>query len=138
MTACLKCGHDPSARVVVSWSFQVDRDPPSLNERLFNAGPRRWAYARQRDTWSLEFINARNLQRMPFAQNKRRVTLTRLYDGRQKERDVDNLFGGGKVVVDALVHAHILVSDAPRDAEIHWTQERGARGLRVLVEELAL
>lgn len=31
-----------------------------------------------------------------------------------------------------------MPSNAPKHAEIHWTQERGARGLRVFVEELAL
>lgn len=137
MTACAKCGHNPDAIVRASWSFRVDRVPPSLNERVFNAGARRWTYAKARETWSIEFMVARLNNRIPVATSKRRVTLTRLYDGRQQERDHDNLVGGGKVVVDALVHAKLLVDDDQKLAEIHWTQERGARGLRVLVEELA-
>lgn len=136
MTACARCSFDPDATVLASWEFTIDRDPPSLNERLFNAGPRRWAYSRERDMWILEFTNVRLLKQMPFAKGKRRVTLTRLYSGQQKERDVDNLVGGGKNLVDAMVHAGILKGDSPALAEIHWAQERGARGLRVLVEEL--
>lgn len=136
-SACPKCGFDPTARVLASWTFLVDRDPPSLNERLFNLGSRRHAYKAERDAWYLEFVLARNLNLIPFAERKRRVTLTRLFDGKQRERDVDNLWGGGKSVVDAMVLAQLLVADAPDFAELHWNQERGARGLRVLIEEIA-
>jgi hypothetical protein len=134
---CLKCGFDPGAAVTASWTFVIERDPPSLNARIFNAGPRRWAYAKEREAWYVEFVNARNTLRIPHAETKRRVTLTRMFDGRQKQRDIDNLWGGGKSCVDAMVLAQILVSDAPDFAEVHWMQERGTSGLRVLLEELA-
>ena len=138
MTACVKCGHDPAATVVYSWAFHVDRDPPSLNSRLFNSGARRWAYKRERDVWCLEFRAARLLKRIGKAKGKRRVTLTRNYSGRQQHRDADNLAGGMKAVVDALVLEQLLVNDDASHAEIHYAQARTTpAGLVVLIEELA-
>ncbi len=138
MSACPKCQHDPAAVVAASWSFHVDRDPPSLNSRLFNVGTKRWAYKRERDTWCMEFRTARILKRIAKASGKRRVTLTRNYAGRQQLRDVDNLSGGMKAVVDALVLEGLLVDDNAVSAEIHYAQARTTPvGLVVLIEELA-
>jgi hypothetical protein len=138
MSACVKCGHDPSARVLASWSFHIDRDPPSLNARLFNAGTKRWAYKRERDAWCLEIRACRLLQRIPKATTKRRVTLRRNYNGRQKERDRDNLAGGMKCIVDALAFEGVIVGDAPHQVEVHYEQARTTpTGLVVWVEELA-
>ncbi len=138
MTACSRCGFDPEAVVAATWSFLVDRDPPSLNTRLFNAGAARWRYSKERDAWVWEFRNQRLLAKIPKATGLRRVTFTRVYGGRQQERDVDNLTGGGKVVVDALVLEQLIQDDSPRSAEIHWKQERGGPvGLHVLLEEIA-
>lgn len=138
LPTCEKCGYDPGAKVTASWTLHVDRDPPSLNDRVFNAGPRRWRYKRERDAWGWEIRAARLLQRVPTATSRRRVTLTRVYSGRQQERDVDNLAGGMKAVVDALVLERLLVGDEPAHAELHYAQERGTPiGLRILIEELA-
>lgn len=138
MTACPKCGHDPEARVLAAYEFTVDRDPPSLNAHIFNVGASRWKYAKERDAWMWEFRAVRLLRRIPPAVGRRRVTMTRVYGGRQKERDRDNLSGGMKPCVDALVLEKMLVGDGPRDAEIHYQQEVGSpTGLRVLIEELA-
>lgn len=137
MTACLKCGYSPDAVVTASWSFHIDRDPPSLNTRLFNAGTRRWAYKRERDTWCMEIRAIRLLQRITKATTKRRVTLTRNYAGQQKERDADNLGGGMKCIVDALVLEGLLRDDNTASAEIHYGQTRTTpKGLVVLIEEL--
>lgn len=136
MTACPKCSYDAHALVARSWTFRIDRDPPSLNSRLYNAGPRRWAYKRERDTWTLEVRNMRLLRRLPIATTRRRVTLTRQFTGRQKLRDVDNLIGGAKIIVDALVLEGLLLGDAEIHAEIHYGQVQAApAGLVVLIEE---
>lgn len=138
MTACARCGFDPDAKVSASWKIHVDREPPSLNAHLVNAGPRAFLYRRERDAWCWEFRAARLLQRIPKARARRRVTLVRVFDGRQRERDVDNLSGGMKSVVDALVFEGLLADDSPRLAEIHCQQRRGGpRGLEVLLEELS-
>lgn len=138
LPACAKCGFDPGVVVGASWEFLVDRDPPSLNARLFNAGARPWAYRRERDAWCWEFRAVRLLQRIPAAKARRRLTLTRVIAGNQKVRDRDNLIGGMKALVDALVLEDLLVSDGPAMAEIHYAEERGKpTGLRVLLEDLA-
>lgn len=137
MTACVKCGFDPSRIVTASWTFLVERDPPSLNDRVFNAGPRRWLYRRERDAWVDEIRVARMLQRIPRAIGKRRVTIMRVYGGRQKERDRDNLIGGQKIVLDALVFEDLLISDSASGVDVTYHQERGQpTGLRITIEEL--
>jgi Holliday junction resolvase RusA-like endonuclease len=138
LPACERCGYDPSATVSATWTIGVDRDPPSLNARIVNAGWSRFRYARERDAWCWEFRAARLMLNITPATGRRRVTMTRIYAGRQKERDRDNLAGGMKVVVDAMVSERLLVNDDPRNAEIHYQQEHGGPpGLRVLIEELS-
>lgn len=135
---CEKCGYDSSAKVTAQWTFVIDRDPPSLNERLHNQGATRFAYAKQRNEWASWFKLARNNNRIPIAKKRRRVTLTRVYCGRQQQRDRDNLAGGMKPCVDAMVVAGLLCDDSDRWVQINYAQERGEhRGLRVLIEELA-
>lgn len=81
--------------------------------------------------------------KIPFAAARRRVTFTRCYGGRQQERDHDNLVGGMKSVLDAMVRELLLVDDRPQWAELHYAQQRldesvakSARGLVVHLEEL--
>jgi Holliday junction resolvase RusA-like endonuclease len=156
VSPCPKCGYDSSAAVVAIFSFLVERDPPSLNTRLFNSGPRRHLYRKERDVWRMEFRVIRLRDRIPMAgpltvaagvapvRNqirvgglKRRVTLTRVYGGRQQERDADNLAGGMKAVVDALVLEGLIANDDPGSVELHYRQERGKpTGLYVKIEVL--
>lgn len=142
--ACAKCGYDPSAIVQGSWLTTIARDPPSLNARLFNTGSKAHLYRRERDTWAWEFRAMRLNLQVPAAKKKRRVTLTRCYGGRQQERDRDNLIGGMKSVLDALVLERLLVDDKSQWAELHYSQRRldddapkSARGLIVHIEEIA-
>lgn len=144
MTACQRCGFDPTAAVTASWVFMIERDPPSLNARIHNSGASRWQYRAERDVWSGELMVARVNHRITPARRRRRVTLERVYGGRQKERDRDNLVGGMKAVVDALVLQGLLVDDTPAHAELHYGQlaigrvpPPGMRGLRVTIEDLA-
>ena len=137
---CVRCGHDPSELVLATWSFLIERDPPSLNKRLYNAGPGRHLYRQERDMWCWEFRAARLTRSIPKADGRRRVTLARLYGGRQQERDYDNLAGGMKAVVDAMVSEGLLTNDTPDQAEITYQQAVAktleSRGLLVLIESV--
>lgn len=162
--ACIKCGYDPDAEIVQTFSFLVSRDPPSLNQRLFNTGPRAHLYRKERDLWCWEFRAKRLALKIPAAipitareagrwtaffgtevvaraTNKRRVTLTRIYGGRQKERDRDNLIGGMKACVDALVLEGLIGGDDPHSAELHYEERAAApdqaTGLFITIEVLA-
>lgn len=147
---CAKCGYDASALVVAAYSFVVERDPPSLNARVSNTIISGHKYRRERDIWCLEMRRARLYFKIPFAiadrsnwqaiGGKRRVTITREYGGKQRERDRDNLTGGMKPLVDAMVSERLLANDDPANAEIHYQQLRIERpqrpGLRFQIEIL--
>lgn len=154
MTICQKCGHDPDAVVTHQYTFVVGREPPSLNDRLVNTGPRARLYRKERDAWMWHFREARLKLGIPFARTdflampgsvprsithgRRRVTLTRVFGARQRERDFDNLAGGMKACVDALVLEKLIAGDRTADAEIYYAQKRGDRaGLHVTIEVLA-
>lgn len=138
MTACAKCGHDPSALVDHRWTFFVARRVPSLNDRVFNAGVTRFAYAKERNAWSWEFRAARLGNLIPKATKRRRATIVRIFAGRERERDRDNLAGGMKACVDAMVREGLLVDDTTNAAEIHYQQRRGeVSGVLFTLEELA-
>ena len=138
VTACAACGFDPDARVLASWTFTIEMPAASLNVRSTNKGGRRFAYKKARDQWHWWFRERRLALRIPVARRRRRVMLTRLYTGRQKELDRDNLIGGLKLVVDALVREELLAGDDSARAEIHYRQVPArSSGLTVLLEELA-
>lgn len=135
---CVKCGFNPEAIVAREWSFFIERRPPSLNDRLSNTGPRAYMYRRERDAWCWLFRAMRLEHRIPGAMQRRRVTLTRLYCGREKERDRDNLIGGQKTCVDAMVSERLLMNDTSAAAEIFYAQRREDRsGLLVELAEFA-
>lgn len=150
MTTCTKCNHDPDAVIGASWTFFIERDPPSLNSRLSNHRGG-WAYREDRDAWDTEFMAIARGWSAPFTAplpartevlfggtGKRRVTLTRHYHGRQQRRDRDNLAGGMKACVDAMVKSGLLVDDSEEFAEVHYAQIRSRpTGLHVLIEELS-
>lgn len=109
-----------------------------MNARLVNAGDNRWRYKQERDAWHWELKAARLHWKVPKATGRRRVTMTRLFGGRQKEWDPDNLSGGMKPIVDALVLEGLLVGDDAASAQIYYEQVRGpVRGLKLMLEELA-
>lgn len=148
--ACEKCGYDPNATVLASFSFVVERDPPSLNARVSNTIISGHKYRRERDVWCLELRRARLYFKIPYAiqirstwpmiAGKRRVTITREYGNKQRERDKDNLAGGMKPLVDAMVSESLLADDSPAHAEIHYQQKRIDKpqrpGLRFQIEIL--
>jgi hypothetical protein len=112
----------------VTWSFFIERRPPSMNDRLHNSGPTRFAYAKVRDLWILEFRAVRLVHRIPLATGPRRLVARRQYSGREQERDRINLIGGYKPVIDAMVLEGLLVDDAPRWLDDSYAQERVAKG----------
>lgn len=134
MTACAKCGFDSAVEVARSYSLFFDRQPPSLNDRIQNAGNSRWKYKSERDVWCLLVRAERMRLRVPIAVGKRRVTFHRYYGGRLKLRDAANFVGGLKCVVDAFVREKLLVDDAPAYLEDHYQQHKTESGWGLVVD----
>lgn len=141
MTACARCGHDPSAQPTATWQFHIPRAVTSGNRHVYNVGGSRWAYAKERDEWTWWFRKARRENHITDTTTKRRVTLTRYYGGRQREFDQDNYATGAKPIVDAMVRAGLLVDDKCEYADISYVQIHTdvaeQRGLLVTIEELS-
>lgn len=138
--ACPKCGYRAEAVVTARWVLHLDKRLTSANLRTVNAGTSRWRYAKERDQWGW-FLKAvaRSVQVVPAtAHTKRRVTISRLYCGRQREMDADNLMGGCKALIDALVRERVVHDDKAAWLELHVTQWRtvGEDMTVVTVEEL--
>ena len=137
VTACAMCGYDATARVLRSWTLRPPFEVESLNAHRVNAGHGRWAYAKVRKAWLQALIVEARATSCPEATGMRRVTITRVYSGRQRAYDGDNLRGGCKPLVDAMVLAGLLVDDDAANAQVHYAQERGEQSsTRILVEEL--
>lgn len=137
MTACKKCGHDPDAAVTASWEFVLEHEIQSLNARISNVGASRWRYAAERDAWSWLVRAAKAKHGITPAAGRRRLTLVRIYARGQRELDRDNLAGGCKPLVDAIVREGLIRDDKRKWCELHHDQEPGTeRAVRVLLEEL--
>ena len=149
MTCCARCGFDPHALIAARWEFTVPLEIQSGNDHVVNAprgkGRARWArsgaYKQRRVQWQTAVrVQGRYVTQAASGgslANRRRVTVTRVYSGRQRELDRDNLYAGAKVAVDALKHCGVIVDDRREWCELHVVQERGAeRGTRFLIEEL--
>jgi hypothetical protein len=139
---CKLCGGMPYAKVVANWSFRFDRDAPSQNDVGNNKGvtASRWKYRHERGAWVSMLSSWAIDMRIPFAEVKRRVTITRCYSGRQQLRDQGNLVGGLKAAVDAMVLCKLLKDDSPEWCEIYYHQRRvdsAERGTLITIEELA-
>lgn len=136
---CPKCGYRAAAIVTASWAFTIDREVKSLNERGVGRG--RWkairAYRDDKHAWVWMMRQQRLALRIPAATKLRRVTLTRIIGPGQRAYDRDNLVGGAKLIVDAMVLERLLLNDSAEGVELHHMQERGAAsGLAVLIEEI--
>mgnify|MGYP001612439401 CR=1 FL=1 len=140
---CVKCGHDPDAAVRASWSFTIEREVKSLNDHNVNVkGWRGAVYKKDRGAWVQWFQLMRVNHRIPLATGKRVVTLTRIMGSGQREFDRDNLHGGLKSALDAMVYTCLITGDSIAHATILYDQQRrsgpGVKpGLHVLLEELA-
>lgn len=142
MSGCPKCGHDPDAAVAARWEFAIGLEVESLNAHRVNAGAR-WqqaVYRRKRDAWHWAFKVARINHGITHARpgSKRRVHFVRVMGPKQRAFDDDNLRGGCKMVLDAMVLEGLVHDDRPEFVEVSYDQQRGARpGLIVTIEELA-
>lgn len=135
---CPRCGYGVE-HATASWSIQLDGDIPSQNEIAGGKGDSRWRYKRLRDQLQMLVKLERIRLRIPTATTRRRLTITRHYGGRCKERDRGNLVGGAKALVDAIVREGLLVDDAPRWVDDWYLQERTDHKTHVvvLIEEFA-
>lgn len=140
MTACVKCGHDPDAVVLQTWTLRLEKRLESANARTVNEGKSRWRYAAERDEWlSWVTVAARHagVWWTASAAGKRRVTITRHYARRAREIDPDNLVAGAKPLVDALVMAKVVHDDKAQWLELHVLQHRDVINYTsVVVEEM--
>ena len=136
---CSLCGGDPQAPVSATWVIEIERDVPSQNVLASNKGASRWRYAKERNDWRLLLQMQRDEQSIPKATAKRRVTFLRTYSGHQKLRDLGNLIGGLKPVLDAMTLTGLIVDDSPTWLEDHYHQARVKDGacLTIQIEELA-
>lgn len=135
---CRFCGAEPDAAVTRRWEFLLPIRTPSQNDLASNRGGARHRYRRARNEFELEFLRAAAGLRIPHAMRRRRVTLTRLFSGRERKFDYGNLVGGCKLVLDAMIRAWLIVDDAPKWLEDHYLQVRGSEsGLLVIIEEFA-
>jgi hypothetical protein len=133
------CGFSADQAVGRRWGLSLPKRVSSANLRTVNAGASRWRYAKERGEWCLLIRAAAAFDRSVLeATGKRRVTITRRYSGRCREMDRDNLLGGVKMLVDALVQEGALHDDKPAWLELHVLQQRAPVDVtHVLVEELA-
>jgi hypothetical protein len=122
--------------------FFIPRQATSQNARRHNSKTG-FAYRKERERW-LNDLRAQAAIPSAVAHPsvwlpcKRRVMVTRLYCGRQRQLDYGNLVGGFKPAMDAMVQAGWLVDDSPRWLEDHYQQRRSDifSGVEFRIEEL--
>lgn len=95
--------------------IRVERPIRSLNQLL------RWHWAtrkREQKAWELEIWAAFN-GRVPKAKGKVKIDII---SHRKQLLDLDNLWGGAKIAIDAMKALEICLDDSPKFAEIICTQ----------------
>jgi len=143
---CPKCGYCASTEVTAEWQFHIPRDVVSLNARGTNRGSwdSRSAYVKDRKAWAWHMRAARlahpSMDLRKVEMPRRRLTLTRLWGPRQRAFDQDNLVGGLKLVVDAMVAEWLLAGDTLEHVQVYYAQRRAGDcekpGLLVNLEQL--
>jgi hypothetical protein len=140
--ACPFCGGDARRVVAAQWRFFIPRQATSMNAHRQNDA-RGHAYRKERDRWEQDLRAHGRATRLPWAPPAasagiRRVTLLRLFCGRQRELDYGNLVGGLKPVLDAMVRSGWLLDDSPAYCEDHYLQRRHdmLSGIEFTVEDL--
>lgn len=140
---CPKCGYNQDAPVAARWEFEIPKELVSLNRSAKNGSTlgARAAFRRELGIWGNWMWCKRLSNKIVVATGKRRVTITRVIGYRQREFDRDNLVGGGKVIVDAMVRECLLLGDDKARSEVHYEQVRHGGGdggsVRIVLEELA-
>lgn len=142
MTACPHCGHVAPV-VLRSWETFIAAKVESANVTRSNHGAAHHAYRNKRDAWMTRWRVAVWGDAPTFAikastNQRRHVTFTRHYSGREREMDHANLIGGMKGPVDAMARVGLLVDDSPKWFTAEYVQVRSDRsGLHVRIEERA-
>ena len=130
---CGTCGQ-PLPLAKEAWDIWIPIEPPSQNVVAQNKGGGRHKYRRIRQEYEMALLWKRNI---PKAKGKRRVAITRCYSRHGKERDLANIVGGCKALMDALTLTKLIVDDSPKYLEAHYSQERGkASGVRIVLEDI--
>jgi len=105
----------------VTHAFGVPRRFPAVN--VWHGGPA-WKYLKEKAAWLHEFPPSTALTRPA---GRRAVTIVRVYPkaAGQKRYDPDNLKGGAKPILDALVELRWLKGDSPRHCDLTVEQRHG-------------
>ncbi len=140
-TTCPYCLADLTREVTHRWDFYLPLEPPSQNYVGKNSGgwTERNRYKKFRTDFALLLQNKKNELKIPDAQEKRRVILTRLYAPSKhgRPRDRANIVGGAKMLVDAMVEVKLLVDDAEEWLDDYYRQLPCVEsGVRIQLEVL--
>lgn len=119
-TRCAFCRDDP-ARTRKTWTFYIDNPITSLNRHVVNTAAGH-AYRKERTTWAWHLEIQKRRLHIPDATSQRRVVIERYWGSRYRPLDYDNLVGGCKPLLDAMVTAKLLTSDDVAGVIAHYLQ----------------
>jgi hypothetical protein len=126
----------------MTWTLQTAQPVQSLNTLLsWKANKQWWRYAKERELWRRMFGMWALAERIPHATGRRRLTIVRVFAGRQRAFDRDNLSGGIKPLMDALKPRHgpggLLTDDDDAGVDLIVSQEKGeTAGTRITLEDI--
>lgn len=101
-------------------SMLVEEQTPSLNKMLrMNQREKK----KLSDRYVQWIMLLRTNGRLSRATTWRRVLITRSYTSQRYKLDQDNLAGGAKLLVDALVRQGLIIDDRPKYADLHYQQK---------------
>ena len=120
----------PKAAQTTAWTFPVimeggasGRKIPSQN--LYKSNDH-WVYAKEAKAWKDHLYQALYEALVLGARfSWSKWSLTRFYDGREREFDHGNLVGGAKPIPDALKHHDVIVDDKPSCFKMEYYQVKG-------------
>lgn len=134
---CEACGYDPTRTLLYTHTEVVPFK--WLSGNIVNPYGHRsvWRYKVYKDSFKKTFSSV--CAEFPKATGFVRLTLTRLYTGRQRDYDTDNLAQGAKPMLDTIKKLGIIQDDSPGKAQIIYKQEKisGKQNkTRIMVEGL--
>ena len=121
------------ARVIVG-KVEIPTSTPSLNRLLAMHWAKRQKLKAEMLAWvRLEHVN----RRLRPATKHRYCQVVRYYRHPRYKLDADNLAGGAKPLIDALVYRKLLLDDSPEHVTLSYEQQnRDQGGTLVLLSEL--
>jgi len=137
---CGKCKYDPTLAILGSWMLELPMEAKSKNDlkdnSRFGHGGRKYRAFRDK----CERLMLPLVRSIPTCGDteKRRVFFTRLYCGRSRDYDDDNLIAGFKPVRDCLKTLNMIHDDSPRWLEAHYDQKKAEyAGMVITIESVA-